>query len=456
MRGVGLFIILLAVSLRSTAGGMEDPALASNGCEYSDGFEFVMGTDSYTPPTIPMPPKGTCMADPNFYTKIVRMTDKRLDGYSGPGIENEYSKVDPENSDGTLLILRGNDGSWYLYNASTYQMIEVLSDTVFGECGWEEPEPRWDPSDPKIFYYLCSTDPPNTIELRSYNIDTDTSTTIHDFKNEFPSAASLTTKTEGDASLDRRYWCFMVQDSEYNLLSVIVYDKTLDGIVGQKSSGFRDEVNWVGMSMSGNSCAIGWAAYVPPLTTTVVSRDFSQVIELPDGSAGHGDFALTADGRDVYVYQSVRTDHIAMADLNTGIETPLVEIPFPINLDIGLHISGNSSQTPGWVLVSTYGSKKPPQGSRHSWMDTQLFLVELKADPRIWRLAHTQSYTSFFYTGGKNYFAEAFAAINSKGTRVYFGSNWANWANWKHFFRRDYTETYQVRLPDDWVSTIPE
>lgn len=384
-----------------------------------------------------MPPKGTCITDPNFQTKIVRITDKKLDGYIGPGIENEYAKADPENSDGTLLILRGNSAAWYLYNPSTYQMIKQL--TVFDPCN-QEPEPRWDPFHPKIFYYLCNT------ELRSYNTDTDASATIHDFKNDFPSAAFITTGTEGDTSLDRRYWCFMVQDPEYNLLSVIVYDKTLDSIVGQKDSGFPDDINWVGMDMSGNHCVIG---YENLTYASVFAQDFIRGMELPDGSNGHGDVALTADGRDVLVYQNVRTDYIAMADLNTGAETPLVAIPFDVNLDIGLHVSGNSSQTPGWVLVSTYGAKQPPRGSRHSWMDTQLFLVELKANPRIWRIAHTHSYTSRRYTGEKNYFAEAFAAINSKGTKIYFGSNW------ERFRPPDYTDTYQVLLPDDWVNKMP-
>lgn len=446
----GVFLVaFLAGSLRVTAGGGANPTLATDDCEY-DGFDFVMGTDSYAPPKIPMPPKGTCITDPNFHTLIGRVTDKKSDGYSGPGIENEYSKIDPENSDGTLVVLRGNNGSWYLYDALTYRMIKEL--TIFSGCGWEEPEPRWDPSNPKLFYYLCNTDSPNTMQLRSYNVDTDVSTTIHDFKGDFPAAASITTKTEGDASLDRRYWCFMVQDADYHLLAVIVYDKTSDLIVGRKTSGFRDEVNWVGMSMSGNFCALGWAGYVRPQTTTVVSRDFSRVIDLPDGSAGHGDFALAADGRDVYVYQNVRTDFIAMADLNTGIETPLVAIPFDVNLDIGLHVSGNASQTPGWALVSTYGAKKPPRGSHHSWMDTQLFLVELKANPRIWRIAHTHSYTSRRPTGRKNYFAEAFAAINSKGTRIYFGSNWGHLPP---FASRDYTDAYQVILPADWTTKMP-
>jgi hypothetical protein len=396
-------------------------------------FQFVMGINSYVPSDTAMPQKGTTFTDPDFHTQIVRITDKS-DGYSGAGIENEYARVDPENSDGTYIILRGNDGEWYLYDAATFQMKKLLA----GITGGEEPEPRWDASNPKIFYYLYGT------ELRSYNIDTDASTTIHDFKEEFPSVAYISTKSEGDASLDRRFWSFMVEDSSYSVTSIIVFDKTSNSIVGQKS-GFPDSLNWVSMDMSGKHCIIGYDTHV----AQVFSRDFSNGRDLPERANGHMDLALTSDGRDVMVYQNTATDWIAMADLDTGVETQLVEIPFGVNSDIGLHFSGNCANTPGWVLVSTYGSKNTPPDENHSWMDTQLFMVELKANPSIWRIAHTHSYTSLNYTGEKNYFAEAFASINTRGSKIYFGANWGD-------FDTDYTDTYQVTLPQEWLTTIPE
>lgn len=82
-------------------------------------------------------------------------------------------------------------------------------------------------------------------------------------------------------------------------------------------------------------------------------------------------------------------------------------------------------------------------------MDTQLFLVELKANPSVWRITHTHSYTAQYFTGEKNCFAEAFASINKMGSKIYFGSNWGNYAT-------DYTDTYQVILPEGWPITIPE
>lgn len=398
-------------------------------------FEFVMGTDNYPAPNTAVPEKGKLHQDPDFLTTIARVTQKS-DGYAGPGIENEYARCDPENSDGTRLILRANSAECYLYDPASWAFIKQI--TAFSDC-IQEPEPRWDQTNSKVFYYLCNT------ELRSYNIDSDASTTIHDFKHEFPNAADISTKVEGDASMDRRFWCFMVEDSLFNLLGVIVYDRTADSVVGCKTSGFPDAINWVSMDMTGKHALIGFESinYVQAF-----DQSMAAATNLPAGSNAHADLALGADGHDLFVYQNTATDFISYYDLNSGTETQLLPIPFDVNGDIGLHFSGNCSGTPGWVLVSTYGSSNPPPGQPHSWMDCQLFMLELKANPRVWRIAHTQSYTSRDYSGEKNYFAEAFAAINAKGTRIYWGSNWRN-------FTTDYTDTYQVIMPDNWVAGMP-
>jgi|GEM_PF-4041278 len=82
----------------------------------------------------------------------------------------------------------------------------------------------------------------------------------------------------------------------------------------------------------------------------------------------------------------------------------------------------------------------PPSGSTDSWMDNLLFLLELKSSPAVIKLAKTNSYTSRNTNGEKNYFAEAFAAINTAGTRFYFGSNWG-------VFDDDYSDEYRVSIP---------
>ncbi|EKD42150.1 MAG: hypothetical protein ACD_73C00302G0001 [uncultured bacterium] len=366
--------------------------------------------------------------------------------YTGHGIENEYARSDPENSHGTRLILRANGGNWNLYDAANFSMLYQL--TGLTQKGGEELEPRWDASDPNVFYYL---DGPM---LRSYNVVTRVAATVHDFNQEFPAASYITTKTEGDASLDRRYWCFMIESENYHVSSVVVYDKTSNSILGQKSS-FKDGINWVSMDMSGNHCVIGYEdsdndgdEITPP--AEAFNKTFSSSVSLPTGANGHMDLALSLAGQDVMVYQNNSTDYIEMADLTTGLATQLVPIPFDVNGDIGLHVSGNSSATPGWAVISTYGAKQAPGGQKHSWMDNQIFMVELKASPRIWRIAHNHAYTSNHYNPDNpvNYFAESFATINTKGTKIFFGSNW------DLFVDLEYSDTYQVSLPAGWTNNL--
>jgi hypothetical protein len=372
------------------------------------------------------PAKGVFFPDSVHNSTLARITDKVTDGYSGPGIENEYARADAENCDGTRVILRGQDGEWYLYGRPGHTLLKHLADLGLGE----EPEPRWDVTAPNLFYYLHGS------ELRQYDITGDTFLAVHDFRTEYPGASFITTKTEGDASLDQRYWCFMAEDSVFNVLAVVCYDRELDSVIGAKTS-FPDGVNWVSMDMSGTHCVIGYESSPAQAFT----RDFGTMTQLPSGATGHMDLAWTPDSTDVMVFQSNTTDSITMVDLNTGAVTPLVAIPFDVNTDIGLHFSGNCAATPGWCLVSTYGAENPPSGQAHSWMDNLLFMVELKADPRIIKLCRTRCYTG--RNPQSNYFAEAYATVNRAGTRVYFGSNWAD-------YTQDYTDAYEVDLPSGW------
>ncbi|MCX7957934.1 MAG: hypothetical protein N3B13_02715 [Deltaproteobacteria bacterium] len=407
------------------------------------GFEFVTGKDYYQSEETDIPPKGVWFSDPNFHTMIARITDRKSDGYSGSGIQNEYSRTDPENSDGRYIILRGNDGEWYLYSGENFTMLKKLEGI---NSGGQEPEPRWDSSNPDVFYYFFGS------EIRRYRVSESSFETVHNFRNEYPLASFISTGTEGDASLDRRYWCFMLLNDAYNLLGVVSYDRIQDKILGYYSAASLPEgvgLNWTSMDMSGEFCLFGYedtgAGYTPPVA--VFEKNLTYRLNLPDGATGHMDIAVDEEGRDVMVYQNNRTDWIAMADLKSGTEINLVEIPFATNGDIGLHFSGNNFSAPGWVLVSTYGSKNPPSGNEHSWMDNQLFMVQLKENPVILRIAHTHSYTSLDYEGEKNYFAECFAAINRKGSAIYFGSNW-------NIYTFEYTDEYIIILPPDWTMLV--
>ncbi len=133
--------------------------------------------------------------------------------------------------------------------------------------------------------------------------------------------------------------------------------------------------------------------------------------------AGHSDTALDGQGREVLVYQDIDTDYISMLDLESGTITPLWSIDFS-HTAIGLHISGRASLLPGWALISTHDGDP----ASFTWMDDQVFAIELKPDGRIVRLAHTHSLVDEGME--HDYWAEPQASVNRDFTRILFTTNW--------------------------------
>ena len=158
---------------------------------------------------------------------------------------------------------------------------------------------------------------------------------------------------------------------------------------------------------------------------------------------GHYDLALDAEGREVIVYQDIDTDHIAMIDLASGQRTELQRIDFSAtgNPTLGLHISGRATARPGWALVSTYDDTA---GSR-TWMDDQVFAIELKPGGRIARLAHTRALVE--PAKEHDYWAEPHATVNRDFTRVLFTTNW-----WRS--GSEAIDTMAIELPPAWPAQL--
>lgn len=377
--------------------------------------------------TPPRPAKGAAVDDPVYGTQIVCVTARGTDSYASPAIMNEYARADPENADGTLALLRGTEGDWHLYEVGSLQHLGVVDFR-----GHPDPEPRWHETDPNVVTFVEGA------ALWDCNVRTGAVTLVRDFSAEAPGCFFARTRFEGEPSRDGRYFCLRLEDENYNLLQIICYDRETDTIEGRLGE-VNGDWDWVSMDLSGTHCILGSGD-----TTDAVScyRDFSHQLQLPHG-IGHADVALDADGRDVLVYQNAATDFIAMVDLETGVETNLLPIPFADNTDIGLHFSGNCVSRPGWVLVSTYGG----QLSARSWMDQCLFMLQLRADPIVWRVA--QTFCLQDPDLDPDYFGEAFAAINGAATRVWWGANWnARGANNTRY------ETYYAKLPPDWEPRV--
>jgi hypothetical protein len=377
---------------------------------------LVTDLDVRQTPDQPEPPARVPFLDPVFGTCLVRVTDRQTDLAAddpSAGLKNEYSRVQSFNADGSLILVRSIEANWYLYNAHTLQPLGQLPLAV---------EPRWDANNPDLLYYSDET------RLMAYNVRSEEQSLVYDFATDFPgqSLAAVWTRYEGSPSLDSRYWGLMVQDQEWQNIAWLVYDRVEDRVIARRDLPDRPEIDTVTISPLGNYFLAYYDEYCEPGQLGDDAHPCGLMVydrNLSNGRSllriiGHSDLALDAQGREVLIYQDIDTDHISMLNLADGTVTPLWPIDFS-HTPIGLHFSGRAFHRPGWALISTYSGGHPTD---YTWMDDQVFAVELKSGGRMVRLAHTHSLVD--ENQEHDYWAEPHASVNPDFTRVVFTSNW--------------------------------
>jgi hypothetical protein len=405
--------------------------------------EAMLVTDKavYQAPKLKEPDARAWFVDPTFGTCLARVTDRRQDlsdGDDSRGMVNEYARVQSFNADGSRLLAYSTEGGWYLYDAQTLEPVGELPLGV---------EPRWDAEDPALIYYN------DELRLMSYHVASGAKTEIHNFAGDFPGQdlGAVWTKFEGRPSRDRRYWGLMAEDHDWLPVAFVVYDRLADKVTIRDMRGVpgvEDDIDHVTISPLGTyflasfdrACEEGRKGNDErPCGLMVYDRDLTEGRGLLR-IIGHYDPVLDSEGREVVVYQDIDTDQIAMLDLETGSVTPLWEIDFS-HSSIGLHFSGLAYDRPGWAVVSTHDNEL----EAHTWMDDQVFAIELKAGGRAVRLAHTRSLVDD--ERELDYWAEPHASTNSDLTRIVFGTNWGRSGSGE-------VEMYLIALPPDWTERL--
>ena len=381
------------------------------------------------------------LVDPVFGTCLVRVTDRRKDlsaGDDSKGMVNEYARVQSFNADGSRLLAHSTEGGWYLYDAQTLQPLEEVPLEI---------EPRWDAEDPALIYYN------DEMRLMTYDLASGTKANVHDFAVDFPGQqlGAVWTRFEGRPSRDRRYWGLMAEDQEWLPVAFVVYDRLSDRVTIRDMRGvpgMEDDVDHVTISPLGTyflasfdrACEQGQlGSDERPCGLMVYDRDLSKGRGLLR-IIGHYDPALDAEGREVVVYQDIDTDQISMLDLESGAVTPLWEIDFG-HTAIGLHFSGLAYDRPGWAVVSTHDNET----RAYTWMDDQVFAIELKVGGRVVRLTHTHSLVDDQREA--DYWAEPHASTNSDLTRIVFGTNWGRSGTGE-------VEMFMIALPPHWTEGL--
>ena len=391
-------------------------------------------------PDLPEPAPLQPFRDPVFGTCLVRVTDRSADPAAddnSKGMKNEYSRVQSFNADGSRLLVRSLEANWYLYDVARLQMLARLPLVV---------EPRWDAADPDLIYHFDET------RLVAYHIRYDQQELLHDFAQDFPgeNLAAVWTRYEGSPTSDTRRWGLIVQDSNWQAIAFIIYDRVQDQIVAKLPVEKTAVIDNVTISPLGNYFL---ASFDYCEHGSLGSNENPCGLMVYDGELrnprgllriiGHYDTALDAQGNEVIIYQDIDADAISMLDLATGQVTPLFPIDFS-HTPLGFHFSGRGFQLPGWALVSTYSGGFP---TAYTWMDNSVFAVELKAGGRVVRLAHTHSIVD--ETQEHDYWAEPQASASPDFLRILFTTNWGRTG-------ADEVEMVLIELPPDWAANLDQ
>lgn len=389
-------------------------------------------------PHLDEPPTRVPFQDPVFGTCLIRVTDRVTDfnlGEPFQGLKNEYSRIQSLNADGSLIMVFSTTGDWYIYDGFTLAPVGQIPISV---------EPRWDTDDPDLIYFIDES------RLLSYRISTGSLSVIHEFAADFPGQeiAAVWTRYEGSPSSDARYWGLMVEDEDWRPTDLLIYDLQIDQVIARREVNPDRDIDSVTISPLGNYFLAFHDDYCDPGQLGDDDHPCGLMVydrHLENGRGllrivGHSDLGLDADGSEVLVYQDIDTDYISMLDLENGSVTPLWPIDFSHSA-IGLHFSGNSFQLPGWVLVSTSNGAQPST----TWMDDQIFAMELKQGGRVVRFAHTHSLVD--QNQEHDYWAEPHASVNPDFTRILFTSNWGRSGSAE-------VDMYLIELPQDWLKNL--
>ena len=346
------------------------------------GLKYPPDTTSMTAKSVPSlarPGYLTPVTEPAFGTKLTRVTDPSA--FSGSTtIRHHYSKDSAWNRDGTKMLM-----GKYLLDGKTYKVIRLLP--VGGEFRWSNTDPD------KIFMIQGSG------AFQSYNISTDTFTTIRQFSgyNEV-----LMGPWEGNISNDDGFVVLSGRNgTDY---TAIVFNIKSNTVVSTKTfPGKWDAgIDWASISPSGKYVVINHSYCNPSCAGNVESYDLNMnyITEIaPKGE--HGDLVTDVDGNDYFVYVGGINYYITKTRVDTGAKTSLVSI------QAAGHISCRNILRPGWC----YATLSAPFGNREA------IGFKLDGSGIVERFAHHRSTES-------NYDTQTKGVVSMDGTKMLWTSDW--------------------------------
>lgn len=412
--------------------------------------------ENYPASAVPIPPRGSCIDDPEFGTRICRVSDAAELGLEGAGIVPMYSGTPAWNADESLLLLYAQRSGHHVFEGKPpYRYIGPL-----GVASGEPETVYWDVEDP---YRIRWVDKPlkRLMTKRLEGAGT-TPEVVHDFTDICGTMANklpLLVETHHWQSFDGRYWGFKCDPGDGNK-RLLLYDLETDRIV------------W-NLPYTGSSTRGIWGAPMPsPTGRFVVTRQ--DALEVRDRETGkilrvippdhfaynHMTMGLGLDDKgrhDIYVTLENEGGHdentsLVAVNLETGARGNYIAqalgYPYPPS---GIHHSMISYRQANYVWTSIIGSQSevdPRQTDGQTLLGSEILVTNL-LDGRVGRVAHHRSRRGLnpvYNEKFSDYWQEPHISVSPTGCRAVFGSDWSAGPRPATPFQPK-VDTYVVELP---------
>jgi hypothetical protein len=370
------------------------------------------------------PPVGRVFTDPEFGTRIRRITAVSSSEGENAVVKPMYSTIQAWNADESKLLLWHRGQGHELYDGRTYAFLrrpKLVSPTDIEQL-------LWDPTDPDVLYYPSNYNAiPN---LMRYRVSTDASEVARRFEvcptGDWGRVLSL--------GRDPMYLSWGPPSKVIGLAcgeTKFLYDVAHDQVIARGTNTASQNAPQPGPS--------GSLAYFEGWVLDAMLRAQRQ---LPLASAfEHASIGRSAaSGHDLYnavVFdpppggsEAADAGTLVSFDMQTGARRVVIGLatgyPYPPS---GTHVSAVGHRRPGWVAVSVVGD---PHGQ--GLLDGELLLANVD-DGTVCRVGHHRSWAG---EGRWGYWAEPHVVLSPTGTRLLFGSDWGNGGT---------VDTYVVELP---------
>jgi hypothetical protein len=398
----------------------------------------------YSP--LPRQPKLRPFSDPDFGTRMVRVTDAQSD-FGAMVAMPAYPSTQAWNCDESRFILyvtgarRGGRQGWALFDGRSYRFLRFLDINPSDiEQFW------WSQSDPRSLFYISNYELGSSAhsELTVADVESGDRRVVHDFIPDlrrlgWPSRGPVRAGYPFANGSDNRLWGLgaggIPNIRGYLALNCFGFDAKSGSIVRyQGIDPAQQRTNVPAPRLSGK----GWfwndsgvrddASY----QTWVFDGSGRVLRKLPFSSAEHIDSAQDAAGHDLLVgvqFDTAVVGNMIVADLETGAVSTLVGrsngFGYPRS---GSFTSGTAYRNRSWIAGATVGSpfgtgQARPVQRPATLLDQEVFVANVDTKEVI-RVAHHRSTGAWSDARQSNYWAQPNVTISPSGTRILVQSDW--------------------------------